>query len=108
MKKEVLGVLIVTVLLFMGSCKSSQQGQNNDNNGRKGERQGRPSVEELFEKMDTNEDGLISKKEVKGRLSEGFDEIDSDGDGFLTEEELNNAPKPERQQGGMQSGGRSR
>lgn len=105
MKKRELGVLVVATLFAVVSCKSTQQGQGNRNNERNGERQGRPTVEELFEKMDADEDGQLSKEEVKGPLLEMFDDIDTDEDGYLSEEEINNAPKPSRQQGGMQRGG---
>lgn len=106
MKREILGIVIVVfVLLVMGSCKSTQQ---NDRQGPgNGQKNGKPSVEELFEKMDANEDGKLSKEEVKGPLSNDFDEIDSNEDGFLSKEEINNAPKPSGpQNGGMQHGRR--
>ena len=58
------------------------------------ERKEPPTFAELLEKMDANEDGKLSKKEVKGPLKEHFDEVDKDEDGFITEEELKNAPRP--------------
>lgn len=53
-----------------------------------------PSVDEIFEKMDENEDNQLSEKEVKGPLKEMFSDIDTDEDGFLTKEEVEKAPKP--------------
>ena len=57
----------------------------------------RPSIDDIF-KMDTNNDGLLSKKEVNGPLEREFDNIDTNGDGYISKEELTNAPKPERGQ----------
>ena len=48
--------------------------------------------------MDANEDGKLSKKEVKGPIKDDFDTIDADEDGFITEEELKKAPKPKRRE----------
>ena len=45
-----------------------------------------------------NEDGKLSKEEVKGPLKDHFDTVDADEDGFITEEELENAPKPKRRE----------
>ncbi len=47
--------------------------------------------------MDTNDDGKLSKKEVKGPLKNNFLKVDTDEDGFITEEEMKKAPKPKRQ-----------
>ena len=47
--------------------------------------------------MDADEDGKLSKKEVKGPLKNDFSKIDTNEDGYLSKEELEKAPKPERQ-----------
>lgn len=60
----------------------------------KGEKKEPPTFTELLKQMDKDEDGQLSKDEVKGPLKEDFDKIDTDEDGFLTEEELEKAPKP--------------
>lgn len=52
-----------------------------------------PTTAELLNMMDANEDGKLSKKEVKGPLKNLFSKIDTDEDGFLNKEELDNAPK---------------
>lgn len=62
----------------------------------KGDKKKRPSLDEMFVEMDTNEDLKLSIEEVKGPLKESFTEIDIDKDGFLTKEEIEKAPKPER------------
>ncbi|SKB73260.1 CREC-EF hand family protein [Maribacter arcticus] len=60
----------------------------------KGERKEPPTFTELLKQMDKNEDGQLSKNEVKGPLKNDFDKIDADEDGFITKEELEKAPKP--------------
>lgn len=60
----------------------------------KGERKEPPTFTELLEKMDKNEDGKLSKDEVKGPLKNDFDKVDTDEDGFISKEELEKAPKP--------------
>ncbi|MGS0524983.1 hypothetical protein ACU8V7_07015 [Zobellia nedashkovskayae] len=46
--------------------------------------------------MDANEEGKLSKDELKGPIKNDFATIDTDEDGFLSLEELKNAPKPKR------------
>jgi len=61
-----------------------------------GKRQKPPSIQQIFKDLDSNEDGKISLKEVKGRLKKDFKKIDINEDGFITKKELKNPPKPER------------
>ena len=82
-------VLVFGLTLFM-SASSFAQSEN------KQERKEPPTFAQLLEKMDANEDGKLSKEEVKGPLKDDFDTVDADEDGFITEEELENAPKPKR------------
>jgi Ca2+-binding EF-hand superfamily protein len=42
----------------------------------------------IFEKADTNQDGITSKQEFLDFHEQKFDEIDSDGDGNITKEDL--------------------
>ncbi|WP_298534720.1 EF-hand domain-containing protein [uncultured Algibacter sp.] len=85
------GVLVFGITLFV-STSSFGQSEN------RGERKKRPTFAQLLEKMDANEDGKLSKKEVKGPLKEHFDKVDEDEDGFITEEEFKKAPKPKRKE----------
>lgn len=66
----------------------------------RGERKERtpPTFAELLKEMDKNEDGKLSKKEIKGPLKEDFDKVDTNEDGFITEEEFKKAPKPKRRE----------
>ncbi|WP_298420071.1 YHYH protein [uncultured Kordia sp.] len=61
----------------------------------------RQSVDQLFQQMDTNEDGKLSKEEVKGPLQRNFSRVDANDDGFITRKELENAPKPQGRQRGQ-------
>lgn len=70
---------------------------------RRGGGQGRSlSLDQLLKEMDANNDGKLSKTEVKGPLASDFSKIDADSDGFITKEEIGNAAKHNRQrpQGG--------
>jgi len=60
-----------------------------------GDQRGPQSLEEFFE-MDVNNDGLLSKAEVKGRVKDRFARIDGNGDGFISKTEFQNMKKPER------------
>ncbi|MGB7394866.1 MAG: EF-hand domain-containing protein [Pricia sp.] len=74
--------------LFFTGATYAQSQQN-------GQRKEPPTVDEIFEQMDADEDGQLSEKEVKGPLKKGFAEIDANEDGFLSKEEVAEAPKPE-------------
>ncbi|MDT0580913.1 MULTISPECIES: EF-hand domain-containing protein [Alteromonadaceae] len=51
------------------------------------------SSEDLFKKLDTNTDGMISKAEAEAHqvLNELFDSLDLDGDGFISPSEFTTA-----------------
>ena len=62
-------------------------------------------VKKIFDRLDTNRDGKISKDEAKGLIKEHFGKIDRNGDGVITYEELlqaaqekqaSKAPNPEK------------
>jgi len=60
----------------------------------KGERREPPTYAKLLEEMDADEDGQLSKEEVKGPLKDNFSEINTNEDGFISKEEFDEAPKP--------------
>ena len=62
----------------------------------RGEKKEPHMFSQLIEEMDANNDGKLSKSEVKGPLANDFSKIDNNNDGFLSKEELKNAPRPER------------
>lgn len=90
MKKMIVksAVLTAMVTLFFSANVSAQQSQ-----GGQGQKEP-PSVDEIFKQMDKDEDGKLSKKEIKGPIKNDFDKIDADEDGYITKEELEKAPKP--------------
>ena len=49
---------------------------------------GKGHKQPTFAKVDTNNDGKITKNEAKGRLLKGFDKIDTDADGAITSAEF--------------------
>lgn len=63
-------------------------------------RPSRPSVKQLMKMMDANEDGKLSKDEVKGPLEKDFAKVDTNEDGFLSKKELEKAPKSRGNQRG--------
>ena len=71
-------VLVFGIVLFMSNNSFGQSEKRDD-------RKEPPTFSELLEKMDANEDGKLSKKEIKGPLKEHFDKVDADKDGFITE-----------------------
>lgn len=84
---KIIGILGITLLT---SVSSIAQGREN------GKEQKPPSVKQIFKELDTNEDGKLSLKEVKGPLKKDFKKIDTNEDGFISKKELKAAPKPER------------
>lgn len=93
MKKSIFTVLF-TLLVFLSV--SAQEDENE-----KQRRKGPPSIKQLFKDLDSNKDGKISKKEVKGPLKKDFKKIDLNEDGFLTKEEIKKSPKPKRRESPM-------
>ncbi|MEP3209587.1 MAG: EF-hand domain-containing protein [Maribacter sp.] len=85
---KTLVLIIGSVLFFSNSALAQSQNRQ--------ERREPPTFAELLEKMDANEDGKLSKEEVKGRLKDHFEKVDVDEDGFITAEEFEKAPRPKR------------
>ena len=87
MKKLILAISLGIVISYSTNAQENNEAQ---------ERKGPPSIKQVFKDLDTNEDGLISLKEVKGPLKKDFKKIDLNKDGFISREELKKAPKPKR------------
>jgi len=90
MKRNKLKLGIVITAIFLSVNANAQSSD------RKEKPKTPPNYEELLNKMDTDEDGQLSKNEVKGPLKEDFSKIDTNKDGFITEEELKKGPKPKK------------
>lgn len=81
-------VFTALVTVFFSANVSAQQSQGGK------EQKEPPTVDEIFKQMDKDEDGKLSKKELKGPIKDDFAKIDTDEDGYITKEELKKAPKP--------------
>ncbi|MBU2947501.1 EF-hand domain-containing protein [Zobellia uliginosa] len=88
MKKSSFYTAVATATLTLITVKTSIAQDNR--------KQEPPSANELIEQMDANEDGKLSKDELKGPIKNDFVKIDTNEDGYLSLEELKNAPKPKR------------
>lgn len=82
--------MIKTGVLFIGLISLSMTEMNAQDQERE-----KPTYSELLEHMDNDEDGTLSKNEVKGPLRDMFDKIDTDEDGYISEKEFDEAPKPQ-------------
>ncbi len=92
MKTKTVKTIIGTAMFafFFTGISYGQGVQNGQRN------QEPPSVDEIFKQMDKDEDGKLSKNEIKGPLKNDFAKIDTNEDGFLSKEEVEKAPKPKR------------
>jgi len=84
-KSLLLLVLSSSIMTFAAQAQSD--GEPRENKGK------RPSPQELFQRLDTDESGTLSQEEVKGPLAEHFEKIDADSDGQITPQELRAANK---------------
>ena len=82
-------------LLFFGIAFFTSNDILAQERGQKRENTKPPTFKELLKKMDTDEDGKLSKKETKGPLKNDFDKIDANEDGFISKKEFEKAPKPD-------------
>ena len=92
MKKTTHRVIGVLGLLLATTSATLAQGNGN----RKDQKP--PSIKQIFKDLDTNEDGKLSLKEVKGPLKKDFKKIDANEDGFLSKKEIKNTPRPSRKE----------
>ncbi|CAZ97467.1 YHYH protein [Zobellia galactanivorans] len=81
-------LLILLTFSILISCKSNQEKKEQQEPNKQ-----KPSSTQIISELDSNEDGKLSKSEVKGPIADDFTNIDSNNDGFLTLEELNKAEK---------------
>lgn len=91
--KIIKATTVIGALLFLCTLNLNAQSSKNTERGKKP-----PTFKQLLKEMDTDEDGKLSKSEIKGPLKEGFEKVDTDEDGFITEEEFKKAPKPKRRE----------
>ena len=85
-----IAVLVFGIMIISNMSYGQSQGKQ--------ERKEPPTFSELLKEMDKDDDGKLSKDELKGPLKEDFSKVDIDEDGFITEEEFKKAPKPKRKE----------
>lgn len=64
------------------------KGEFISNERRRPSRRERPNLSQIFKQMDSDNDGKLSKNEVKGPLYDEFTQIDSNKDGFISKDEI--------------------
>lgn len=92
MKKVAMIIVTGTLFVFASSCSSQQNTAEGKSSNKQNSRQNGPPT---FTQLDTNNDGSLSKSEVKGPLANEFSKIDTDGNGVISNAEFENAPKPQ-------------
>lgn len=80
MKSKTLLLTVLSAALIPFLAQAKPKGGDG-----KGER---PQPGQIFERLDTDESGTLSKDEAKGPLAEHFDEFDANSDGEISKEEL--------------------
>ncbi|WP_452229885.1 YHYH protein [Lacinutrix sp. MEBiC02404] len=93
---------------YVGRCVMGEVSSNSNPGGPPNSQQGggRPSISEIFTKMDINKDGKLSSTETEGPLKEDFSKIDINKDTYISKEELQKASKGnnQRPKGGKPQG----
>lgn len=105
MKRSIKTIVVAALVAgVMVACASQNNQRQQSSQGERGQGQrgqgGAPTFAQILSEMDANGDGKLAESEVKGPLKNDFSTIDTDEDGFISESEFENAPKPERGQGG--------
>ncbi|WP_432410842.1 EF-hand domain-containing protein [Rasiella sp. SM2506] len=77
----------VVCCMAVAGVSNAQPHQNN-------EQKEPPTYAALLKQMDKNDDGKLSKSELKGPLKNDFSKVDTNEDGFITKKEFEKAPKP--------------
>ncbi|MFQ3238976.1 MAG: Ca2+-binding EF-hand superfamily protein [Olleya marilimosa] len=86
--------LLSTAVLVFGLTILSVNSTNAQSNDR--DKKEPPTFSQLLKEMDKDEDGKLSKTEIKGPLKDNFDKIDADEDGFITEAEFKKSSKTKK------------
>lgn len=79
-----LGILVV---IFCSSVLAQQAPPRGSRDARSDPRM-EQALDMMFQDMDTNHDGKISKKEWMAAQEKQFDKLDKNGDGFIVRDEV--------------------
>ena len=96
---------LLAITLLLASCnrnttspsstQSAESAKTATPNTERAARSGKkPEFKNVLARVDTNNDGKISKSEAKGPLVDAFSKLDADG--FITEKEFNEFVPPAR------------
>ena len=94
MKRILVGVCVVALLLSVILVFAQEHGEHAGRGGEHGQR-----LSAMMEQWDTNEDGQLTKEEFKGP-DEMFERLDADGDGVITKAEVEAVRAQRGQRGG--------
>jgi Ca2+-binding EF-hand superfamily protein len=91
MKIKTLLIALSAAILIPAFAQAKPEGERPEGKG------DRPNPGQLMKKLDTDENGSISKEEAKGPLAKNFDKIDANSDGEITKEEFAKASQKMRE-----------
>jgi Ca2+-binding EF-hand superfamily protein len=74
------------IAVFMQRLR--QQARKNNNKFQPRAQQIERVVNNILQRMDTDKDGKISRKEARGRVAQLFNQLDTNNDGFVDKQEL--------------------
>jgi hypothetical protein len=86
--------LVMALMLTVAQGAMAEHTPDHKGEGKKGPRGG----EKMFSKIDTNNDGVITKDEMIAFHSAEFDKVDADKDGKLTKEEMKTFHKAQKEE----------
>ena len=87
--KIIFPIALILTTVFITACTST----SSEKYGRGSGPGGKPPKVMSFTELDSNGDGYISKSEFKGP-SDLFEKMDTDNDDLLSEDELEEMPEP--------------
>ena len=92
-KQTFLAAAVVAGLVLIAGNAVYAQGRPRGGPGRAGGAGEMPSVDQIFQQLDKNGDGKLTKDEMPERLGQFLMRADANGDGALTKQELAEARK---------------
>jgi Ca2+-binding EF-hand superfamily protein len=84
MKTKTFTLLVLSAALLPFSLQANTDNEAGNEQAKKGP----PNLEQILERMDADDNGMISKEEAQGPMAKRFDQIDLNSDGQLSPKEL--------------------